>query len=297
MKLIERAGQGKPRMAIWADKGAAWFVASLLLFALTVFVLWQWFDPSRAWPIAIAVLVVSCPCALSLATPTALAVATDRLLRQGILVVRPHVLETLKCATHIVFDKTGTLTVGKPTLRHVEKLDFAQAAWCLHVAAALEASSTHSLSMAILEAAAAYRSTGYADMQADEVRHFAGQGLEGAVGGVRYRLGNAEFVQALTGCPTARQTSPDVISVYLGTVGAWLARLDFVDQLRDDAQQVVRYFQEKGKTVILLSGDRQDVTQRIAAKLGIGVALGQYLPDQKLAYLQGCNMMAQSWQW
>ena len=95
IRLIERAGQGKPSIAQWADKVAAWFVSALLLFAVGVFAFWSWHDAARAWPIAIAVLVVSCPCALSLATPSALAAATDRLLRQGVLVMQPHVLETL----------------------------------------------------------------------------------------------------------------------------------------------------------------------------------------------------------
>jgi P-type Cu2+ transporter len=122
VKLIDRAGQAKPAIAAWADKVAAWFVVALLGLSIVVFFAWQWLDPSRAWPIAIAVLVVSCPCALSLATPTALAAATNRLVRQGILIVKPHVLETMHRATHIVFDKTGTLTVGKPVLRHIGQL-------------------------------------------------------------------------------------------------------------------------------------------------------------------------------
>jgi Cu2+-exporting ATPase len=89
-------------------------VAGLLLFALATFAWWSWHDAARAWPVAIAVLVVSCPCALSLAMPSALAAVTDRLLGKGILIVRPHVLETLHRATHVVFDKTGTLTQGRP---------------------------------------------------------------------------------------------------------------------------------------------------------------------------------------
>jgi Cu2+-exporting ATPase len=287
MKLIERAGQGKPQLSLWADKVAAWFVAVLLLFVVAVFILWQYFDPARAWPVAIAVLVVSCPCALSLATPTALAAATGRLLRQGVLIVQPHVLETLHRATHIIFDKTGTLTAGKPVLQHVETLGAASPQRCLHIAAALEASSTHPLGRAIVEAAQESGLPTFADMPAVDVGHFIGQGLEGTVDGARYRLGCAEFVQVMTNSPLARQAGPEMMSVYLGTGAAWLARFDLADGLRNDARHVIKKFQADGKTVILLSGDQQAVTQRVADELGIGTALGQYLPDQKLAFVQG----------
>ena len=155
VKLVERAGHGKPRIALWADKVAAWFVLALLLLTVLVFVAWHATDPARAWQVAIAVLVVSCPCALSLATPTALAAATDRLVRRGVLVVQPHVLETLHRATHIVFDKTGTLTRGEPVLRAVHPLASMTGEDCLNIAAALEESSTHPLGIALREAGAA----------------------------------------------------------------------------------------------------------------------------------------------
>jgi Cu2+-exporting ATPase len=304
VKLIERAGQGKPKLSLWADKVAAWFVALLLLFAVGVFIAWQCIDPARAWPIAIALLVVSCPCALSLATPTALAAATDRLVRQGVLIVQPHVLETLHRATHIIFDKTGTLTVGKPALRYVEVLDAAPSEWCLRIAAALEVSSAHPLGGAIVAAAKENKlATGMeTDLQACDVHHVAGLGLEGTVDGIVYRLGCAAFVQALNKCSpdcsvfrhthqeetsgvTSEATS-DVTSIYLGTGAAWLARFDLADALRSDALQVIKAFQTKGKNVILLSGDQQAVARLVADQLDIDTALGQCLPDQKLAFVQ-----------
>lgn len=284
VKLIERAGQGKPQLALWADKVAAWFVAALLLFTVTVFVAWHFVDPSRAWQIAIAVLVVSCPCALSLATPTALAAATDRLVRQGALIVQPHVLETLHRATHVVFDKTGTLTVGKPMLKNVEMLAEVSKTRCLQIAAALESASAHPLGLAIIEAAQGN------DLHAVDVHSVTGQGLEGAVDGIRYRLGSHAFVRAFTDSPLIKLHSindtSNVTSVYLGTSEGWLARFDLADGLRSDAQDVVKQFQSTGKTVILLSGDEQAVTQRVANELGIGIAHGECLPDQKLAFVQ-----------
>jgi Cu2+-exporting ATPase len=118
------------------------------------------------------------------------------------------------------------------------------------------------------------------------VRHVAGQGLEGSLDGIRYRLGCAAFVQALTGCLPVQEGSREGTPVYLGSSAGWLARFDLADALRSDALQVISQFRAAGKTVILLSGDQQAVTQRVAGELGIDTALGEYLPDQKLAFVQ-----------
>lgn len=285
IKLIEKAGQGKPQLSLWADKVAAWFVACLLLFAALVFGIWQFVEPSRAWPIAIAVLVVSCPCALSLATPSALAAATDRLVRQGILVVQPHVLETLHRATHVIFDKTGTLTAGVPSLRRIETFGPQQGKWCLRIAAALEASSAHPVGLAIAEAARE-SGMGQAVPVAHEVSYLAGQGLEGLVDGVRYRLGSAAFVQEIVDAPLADRVDDAMTPVYLGVSAGWLARFDLADAIRSDARQVIDHFRALGKTVILLSGDRDALAKRVAAELGIPEAHGEALPDRKLEFVQ-----------
>jgi Cu2+-exporting ATPase len=281
VRMAESAGLGKPALAQWADRVAAWFVAALLLLAGAVFVFWQWHDAARAWPIAIAVLVVSCPCALSLATPSALAAATDALLRRGVLIVRPHVLETLHRATHVVFDKTGTLTMGRPVLRDVGLYNGAEREHCLAIAAALEAGSAHPLAQALLAAA------GSTPFDATELRHVAGEGIEGTVDGVCYRLGNASFVGGIGGRFLQPVVTSGVSPVWLGSEEGVLARFDLADGLRDDAADVVARFIAAGKQVVLLSGDQQAVADDVARLLGIGVALGGQLPDQKLAYVQG----------
>lgn len=284
IKLIERAGQAKPQLSLWADKVAAWFVAALLLFSVVIFGVWQLVDPSRAWPIAIAVLVVSCPCALSLATPSALAAATDRLVRQGVLVVQPHVLETLHRTTHVIFDKTGTLTWGRPALRHVITFGGQSSAWCLQAAAALEASSAHPLAVAIVDAAREQEAT--QPVLASDVHSMAGQGLEGVIDGVRYRLGSAMFVEELAGRPQPAHSEGGLTPVYFGTSSGWLARFDLADAIRSDAKEVVDHFQKLGKKVVLLSGDDNGVTQRVAQELGIPASYGEYLPEQKLEFVQ-----------
>jgi Cu2+-exporting ATPase len=287
IKLIDRAGRDKPRIALWADRVAAWFVAALLLFALAAFGFWFWLDgysAARAWPIAVAVLVVSCPCALSLATPTALAAATDRLLREGVLVTGPQTLETLHRATHIVFDKTGTLTHGRPMLRKIQPLGRMQPDFCLRVAAALDAGSAHPLARAIV--GAAVDNHGREDWQAGEVCETAGRGIEGMVHDRRYRLGSAGFVAGLSGAAPPHDTGAGVTPVYLGVEGQWLACLHLCDGLRDDAQATVDYFHRTGKTVVLLSGDNDRLVREVGDRLGIHTTVGNCLPEEKLAFVK-----------
>nr|WP_229259291.1 heavy metal translocating P-type ATPase [Duganella aceris] len=286
VKLIHRAGGDKPRIALWADRVAAWFVAGLLLFALAAFGVWYCIDgysAARAWPIAIAVLVVSCPCALSLATPTALAAATDKLLRQGVLITGAQTLETLHRATHVVLDKTGTLTYGRPVLRRIAALSAMRADFFLQVAAALEAQSAHPLARAITTAA---DQAGREDWRATTVQETPGSGLEGTVHNRRYRLGNAHFVAALSGPPPPHDIGEGVTPVYLGAEGQWLACLHLQDGIRPDAQATVDYFRDHGKTVVLLSGDHDVLARRVGDQLGIETTVGGYLPADKLDFVQ-----------
>ncbi len=283
LNLIAKAGQSKPQISVWADRAAAQFVAALLSFSVIVFFAWQWLQPERSWEIAIAVLVVSCPCALSMATPTALAAATDRLVRGGVLVVQAHVLETLSRVTHVIFDKTGTLTHGKPVLRHIEPLGKLDHESCLKIAAAMEASSAHPLAAAIRDAAEKL-STG--SVAIDALMHTPGSGLEAVINGKTYRLGSRDFVEVITGHSPPHSTVGIYTPVYLGCEGEWLTCFELADTLREDAQQVVDYFRKQGKQVILLSGDHEGVTQRVAADLNISEAHGQQLPQQKLAFVE-----------
>jgi Cu2+-exporting ATPase len=275
VRLSERAGQDKPKLALWADRVGAWFVLALLVLSTAVFVFWHAADPARAWPAAIAVLVASCPCALSLATPTALAAALERLLRHGVLAVKPHVLETLERATHVVFDKTGTLTMGRPGLRATMPFGVMPAGACLRIAAALEAGSAHPLAQALCKA------SGHSG-SAEDIVTAVGQGIEGRVGGLRYRLGSADFVAGITGSPAPADAPLDATGVWLGGRAGWLARFELVDALRPEAAALVRALQARGKTVLLLSGDETDAVRTVASQLGIRDARGRQLPQDKL---------------
>lgn len=280
IRLIERAGQGKPQIAQWADRVAAWFVGALLLFALAVFAFWSWHDAARAWPIAIAVLVVSCPCALSLATPSALAAATERLLKQGVLVMQPHVLETLHRASHVIFDKTGTLTEGRPVLMRVALLGALNDAQVRRIAAALEAGSAHPIAHALASG------SGSGTAQATATDFVAGQGIAGTVDGTGYRIGSAGFVAQLAGGEPPAAQQAGVTEVFLGTEGAWLARFELADTLKADAQAAVDWFRARGCRVILLSGDAPAVAHGVGTALGMDEAHGAMLPHQKMSFVQ-----------
>jgi Cu2+-exporting ATPase len=285
VRLVERAGQNKPALALWADRVGASFVLALLALTLVVLAAWTAVDPARAWPAAIAVLVVSCPCALSLATPTALAAATDRLLRRGALAVKPHVLETLARATHVVFDKTGTLTYGHPVLRQTVTFGGASPRMALQLAAALEAGSAHPLAQAIRDAA------GPAMLAAGMLHQVVGQGIEGEIGGRRYRLGNAAFVAGIAGAAVPSEQPGGVTGIWLGSAAGWTARFDLVDELRPEARDIVASLRADGKTVLLLSGDDEEAVHDAAGRLGIAHALGGQLPEDKLNVVRGLQEM------
>lgn len=279
IRLIERAGQGKPVIAQWADRVAAWFVAGLLFLAVAVLLFWLWHDASRAWPVAIAVLVVSCPCALSLATPSALATATNRLLHQGVLVIQPHVLETLHRATHIVFDKTGTLTEGRPVVRQITVFGAHTEAQVLHIAAALEAGSAHPI-------AHAFASFASADVQVTNLMFVHGQGIEGQIDGKAFRIGHAQFVAALAGEVPAHVSAVDVTEIYLGTEREWMARIALADGIKPEAKATIAWFKARGMRVILLSGDASDIAQAVGSALEMDEAYGDRLPQHKMAFVQ-----------
>jgi len=283
IRLIESAGQGKPIIAQWADRVASWFVGALLIFALIVLAFWSWHDVTHAWPIAIAVLVVSCPCALSLATPSALAAVTDRLLRQGVLVIQPHVIETLYRTTHVVLDKTGTLTEGRPQLRQTTVLGEVSREQVLHIAAVLESGSAHPLSRTLVEAVDQFSTT---DVAVEAITHHVGQGLEGKIAGEVFRIGSYVFVSALSGVAVVADEPHDMTCIYLGKASAWLARFDLSDVLKPDAQKVINYFKSQGKQVILLSGDAPSIVNRMADSLGINEAHGGMLPQHTLEFVQ-----------
>ncbi|MBS1189662.1 MAG: heavy metal translocating P-type ATPase [Rhodocyclaceae bacterium] len=284
--LMERAAAEKPRIVELADRIASRFVGALLLVAVLVAAGWYWFDPARALWITVSVLVVTCPCALSLATPIALTVAAGALAREGLLVTRGHAIETLARATHFVFDKTGTLTTGRMRLLDVMLFEKMSRERCLALAAALEQASEHPLGTALRLAASD------AELPvAEAVRSEPGQGVEGVIEGVSYRIGRPDFVLSAAAGDLSPQAADwlaggDTV-VALGENGRCLALFRLGDEVRPEAKAVVEELKSSGRRVVLLTGDAPGVAARVAAQLGIEDVRAGVTPQGKYDAVTG----------
>ncbi|MDS4030595.1 MAG: heavy metal translocating P-type ATPase [Candidatus Contendobacter sp.] len=282
-RLLDRAQSEKPRLALLADRIAGGFVAALLAVAAVVLAAWwSLSDFDTAFRVTLSVLVVSCPCALSLATPTAMVAATGALTRLGVLTTRGHALETLARATHVIFDKTGTLTFGRPRVAAVETVGGLETRRGLALAAALERGSEHPVGRALVEAA------GESIPLATDIRNMPGNGIEGWIEGRRYRIGRPEFVAALSQGTATERDGLDAASTWvaLGDETGLLAWFRLTDALRPDAAVAVAALRARGLTVELLSGDRPDAVTHIAREAGIATATGGMSPQDKLERLR-----------
>ncbi|WP_415842715.1 heavy metal translocating P-type ATPase, partial [Pseudomonas reidholzensis] len=276
VRLLERAQAEKPRLAQIADRAAQWFLFFSLVAAAAIGLLWWQLDAARAFWIVLAMLVATCPCALSLATPTALTAATGTLHKLGLLVTRGHVLEGLNQIDTVIFDKTGTLTEGRLALRSVRPLGALGADRCLALAAALENRSEHPIA----------RAFGRTAQPAEEVQNVPGLGLQGQVDGERLRIGQASFVCALSGAEVPPVPEPRGQWLLLGDRQGPLAWFGLDDRLRDDAKALLDACRARGWRTLLLSGDSSPMVAEVAAQLGIDQAVGGLLPDDKLARLR-----------
>ncbi|WP_434590456.1 cadmium-translocating P-type ATPase [Pseudomonas sp. R4-83] len=276
VRLLDRAQAEKPRLAEIADRAAQWFLLLSLIAAAAIGLLWWQLDASRAFWIVLAMLVATCPCALSLATPTALTAATGTLHKLGLLLTRGHVLEGLNQIDTVIFDKTGTLTEGRLVLRSIRPLGALDSEQCLSLAAALENRSEHPIA----------RAFGRAPLAADEVHSTPGLGLEGSVGWQRLRIGQADFVCALSAASVPAMPNEPGQWLLLGDESGPLAWLVLDDRLRDDAPALLAACKARGWRTLLLSGDSSPMVASVAAELGIDEARGSLRPDDKLQVLQ-----------
>ncbi len=287
--LMQRAALDKPRLAQLADRLARPFLWLVLLAAAGAAMYWWPTDPARAVMAAVAVLIVTCPCALSLATPTAMLTAAGQLARQGVLVRRLQALEALASIDTVIFDKTGTLTQARMGLRHVQVRPGIKVDDALALAAALASHSLHPLSRALCLAAQSAPVQSEQAVDVKTVHEHAGQGLSGLAGTAEIRLGSAKFC----GISTASEfidgpTSEGGPQVFLASGTACLARFDFDELARPQAAQAIRQLLDAGLQVHMLSGDGAAAVQRMALELGIepAKAIAQCTPQDKLEHLQ-----------
>ncbi len=280
--LMARAAVDKPRLAMLADRMARPFLWCVLLAAAGAAGFWWSTDPARALMAAVAVLVVTCPCALSLATPAAMLTSAGLLARHGVLVRRLQAVEVLAGIDTVIFDKTGTLTQSGMGLCDTQTRAGIQPSEALHLAACLARYSLHPVSRALVGAAS--RSVQTVACVVRDVEEHAGQGIECRAvpcpaWGERLRFGSAAFCN-IEGWPGHG------LHVYLSDERGWLARFEFTEIPREDGAQSVVALQAQGIDVHLLSGDQPDAVVLMGKRLGIHHVQGACTPAIKLAYMQ-----------
>ena len=293
-RLVNRALSEKPQVALRADKLARWFVARVLVIASGVFLAWYFIDPSHAIWATVAVLVATCPCALSLATPIALTVSTNRLASLGFLATRGHTITSLANVTHVAFDKTGTLTYGQPNLLAIEPLHAANnmdEQRLLTLAASLEIGSRHPIAHALLTATRQLHLP-----QAEQLEQVAGGGLQAMIEGNAYRLGHLSFVldnaneQVLADSPPNLEQHHASTSVTLSQFDGhtWqpMAHFYFHDKVREAARATIDALTAQGINVLMLTGDPSEQAQLVAQRLGIETVYKGLTPQDKVEHLQ-----------
>jgi Cu2+-exporting ATPase len=270
--LLHRALADRPEFLRLADRWAVGFIAAILAITVGAAAAWLAIAPERAVEVVLALLVVTCPCALSLAAPTAFAVALGRLARHGLLLRSARVLERLGDVTTWLFDKTGTLSEGRIAVARVDTYTPLEAPACLTLAAALEAGIEHPIARAL-------RNDGPI-APATDVEYRPGYGVTGSIDGKRYRLGSARHLD------TVAPMSDDTPSIYLADERQLLARIELADTLRPSAREAVTTLGSCGYELLLVSGDAPAAVARAAGALGIERHYAAQNPDDKLALLR-----------
>jgi Cu2+-exporting ATPase len=275
--LMEQAAVSRPQLAQLVDRVAKPFLIGVLLAAAGAAAWWWGDDPGHALMVAVAVLVVTCPCALSLATPAAMLAAAGALARQGVLVRRLGGLEALAQIDMVVFDKTGTLTRDVMALQSVRTRAGMSEAQALVMAMALAQHSLHPVSRALLVAG---RARGLAAGEVQSVQEVPGQGLSGHLpNSGEARLGSSRFC----GLDISSPAGPHAC---LSDAQGWLATFELGEDVRADARDTVAALQAAGIEVQILSGDGEPAVARVAAQVGIARARGGCTPQDKLAFLR-----------
>ena len=290
LRRAEEAARERPAIAQLADRAAAWFIGGVLVLAAGVTIGWLLHDPTRMIPVLVSVLVVTCPCALSLATPAAMTAALGALARAGLIATRANAVERLALATHCLADKTGTLTEGRFRLRSVTSYTALSEPRCLALAAALERYATHPAATALVAAADSAEDQEHDVGRIEEPETRIG-GVTALIDGVRYAVGNPEFVARTRGpnpgapgqgIPGTPRNDDGATHVFLAREGALLARFVLADTLRPDASALVEGLRRRGIETTIASGDSAAAVDRAARALGVAHHLAGLSPEDKL---------------
>jgi len=288
VRLVEQAQGGKAPIQRLADRVAGIFVPVVLCIALVTLIIWLLLNPSVALTHFVAVLIIACPCALGLATPTAIMVGTGRAAEMGILIKGGEVLERAQALTTVVFDKTGTITQGTPSVTDVMPLT-GDAETLLRFAAAVETGSEHPLAAAVLRAA---RDRGLTPPSVTDFTAIPGQGVEAVVEGRRVLLGNRSYLHALGIDTTPFAERGDTLAragktpLYLAVDGVPVGIIAVADTLRANAIEAIHRLKLLGLSTVMLTGDHRQVAEAIAAQAGIDRVVAEVLPTAKAEEIQ-----------
>ncbi|MHC6799014.1 heavy metal translocating P-type ATPase [Vibrio antiquarius] len=274
VRLQDEAQHSKPKIAEIADVVARYFVGAILIISAGTWFYWHQTKPDDAFWIMLSVLVATCPCALSLATPTALTCATSRMGNFGILLRKGHVFETLCKINHLVVDKTGTLTKGDIEICDTKVLSDLPKEDCLSLAAALEAHANHPI-------ARSFASYANDDFVVYEVQNVIGSGIEGIWNGKVVKIGSAAFVQG--------KENEESHAVYLSVDGEHVASFYYRDPIRKESKAFIQRFADAGIKTTLLTGDSLSNARPVANEIGIDHVVASAKPEDKLAYLKSLD--------
>ena len=282
IRMVEEAGGSKAPIARLADRIAGVFVPLVMGIAVIAFALWMLSAKGMEYSLsaAISVLVISCPCALGLATPVAIMVGTGRGASMGVLFKNAAALENLHKVDTVVLDKTGTLTIGKPVVTDVLPGD-ADENWLLAVAAALEERSEHPFARAILE-----RAQEAPAIHAEDFETLPGRGVTATIGGVRYFGGNARLMEEnhIDIPAYSNLTEEGKTPLYFASEeGEFLGAVAAADVLKQDSQEAVAAMKRLGLSVVMLTGDNEKTAKTIASSAGIDQVIADVLPGDKAA--------------
>ncbi len=286
--LMESASVSKPSIALLVDRWAKPFLVAVLLASLASAIVWWPTDPARALMVAVAVLIVTCPCALSLATPAAMLATAGALARRGVLVRRLEALQNLAAIDTVIFDKTGTLTRDAFEIVHTHTRAGVGAEQALLWASSLARHSLHPVSRALWasarrQAALAHRLPALETLVAHDVMEQTGQGLQGVLtqagqDALQLRLGSAVFCAAPAFGGAHLQVS-------LADAQGWIATFELAEEVRSEAFATVAALKSLGLTVKILSGDGPHAVNQVASSVGIDDALSRCQPQDKLQSL------------
>lgn len=292
VRMVEQAQGSKLPIQAAVDRVTSWFVPAVIAAAALTFLAWWAFGPSPALSFAlvnaVAVLIIACPCAMGLATPTSIMVGTGRAAELGVLFRRGDALQALRDVRLVAFDKTGTLTLGRPALTDLAPLTGFDRSELLRLAAAVEARSEHPVAAAVVEAA---RSEGLDLPAADRFAAVPGYGAEALVAGRRVQIGAGRYMERLGLDVSAHAASVEALArqaktpLFVAVDGALAGLLAVADPIKPSSRGAIQALHAAGLKTAMITGDNRRTAEAVAAELGLDQVVAEVLPDGKVAAL------------